>query len=175
MNPFVRTEHALASSPSSTETSSIDALVDEIQQALGTSTSSISSNALASRSSSISSVRRRPLPQTPHPNEKTRHSFSVPSPPQSSFSRIPRPQTAQHISVEETSISTPPLSPRATVKNAYSLATAQAHAEAIAKAANPSLTAAPTAPDDFSAVASCLLYTSPSPRDLSTSRMPSSA
>lgn len=154
MNPFVRTEHALASSPSSTETSSIDALVDEIQQALGTSTSSISSNALASRSSSISSVRRRPLPQTPHPNEKTRHSFSVPSPPQSSFSRIPRPQTAQHISVEETSISTPPLSPRATVKNAYSLATAQAHAEAIAKAANPSAAAAPTAPDDFSAVAS---------------------
>ena len=28
---------------------------------------------------------------------------------------------------------------------------------------------------DFSGVISCLLYTSPSPRDLSTSRMPSSA
>ena len=30
-------------------------------------------------------------------------------------------------------------------------------------------------PDEIEGVESCLLYTSPSPRDLSTSRMPSSA
>ena len=55
-------------------------------------------------------------------------------------------------------------------------ATEEAPVEAaVVAASEPSEVAQPSAPEAVEETVACLLYTSPSPRDLSTSRMPSSA